>query len=247
MVWKEILEVRWKAGIALLVFITLAMGGPGLFWYMENNAEFKAQLQAMPPEMIGRLADYQALVHSNWFGQNVLQMGTIFAAILGCSAIAGETSKRTIEFLLTKPISRFRVLAIKMAVGVSTIGALVVVASALIYPASVILGYSVSLTSLLLASLLSWMGLAVMFALAIFFSAIFDDAIKAAAVTLIIALVLAIPGWFESISRFSIYNHMQNFESFQSGTLPWADVAFLVAAFVALTGATYALFRTKEF
>ncbi|MDO8672282.1 MAG: ABC transporter permease subunit [Dehalococcoidia bacterium] len=247
MFWKEIHETWWKTAIAFLVFCTLAVSGPGLFWYMENNAEMMAQLKAVPPDLIGNLTDYQAIVFSNWFGKNLVQMGTIFAVILGAGAIAGEVAKRTLEFTLSKPVSRLRVLLTKVVVGVTALGIAILLASILLYPASLILGQDISLASLFLAGVLGWLGLAVLYALALLFSTIFDDVIKTAIVSLVVAFALSIPGWFTGIARFSLYNHMQNFVAFQQGTFPVGDAAILVAVFAALVSGSYLIFRAKEF
>ena len=77
-------------------------------------------------------------------------------------------------------------------------------------------------------------------------STLFDEVIKTGAFSLVIALVLAIPGWFQSISRFSIYNHMQDFAAFQQGSFPAGDAAFLLAAFAVLVTGSYLIFRAKE-
>ncbi|WP_241078424.1 ABC transporter permease subunit [Natranaerofaba carboxydovora] len=62
--------------------------------------------------------DHTTYIWSQWHGNNLVQIGAILSIILGMGVIAKETSKGTISFLVSKPVSRFEIFTTKVATGV---------------------------------------------------------------------------------------------------------------------------------
>lgn len=60
------------------------------------------------------LSNYRVYIWSQWFPKNLIQVLVIVALILGASALAGEKSRKTWEFLLARPFSRKEVFLYKV-------------------------------------------------------------------------------------------------------------------------------------
>ena len=97
------------------------------------------------------------------------------AAVPGCGLIGAEANKGTTSFLLSKPVSRVRVLLILYAVSAAILLAIVVAASAALLIASVIVSHPQAIAGVALSTLLLWLGALLMLGLAMLFSVLFKD------------------------------------------------------------------------
>ncbi len=130
MVVKEWRDARWKflVGSVLVLVVgvmipldTLVPNPYSLFGAPEN-------VIAPSPREDARYLEY--LLWSQWFGEasgNPILM--LIAAVLGAGLISGETSRSTIFFLFSKPVSRERVLLTKYAIGAGILFVVVMLAA----------------------------------------------------------------------------------------------------------------------
>src|SRR5438477_9622992 len=122
MVAKELIDARWKAviGTALSVMLVLV----GAFTYdLVRRAISPEQLnqasQVAGVDLASRLSNYAVYVWGQTFSvaSNSGVVLILVAALLGASMIAGEVSKGTFFLLLSRPLSRDRILLTKYLVG----------------------------------------------------------------------------------------------------------------------------------
>lgn len=111
---KELKERRWyfviPSGFLLVAALSLPYMYRNLFpiLYLSNNFTF---------------ADF---VWGSWWGQPVWQMGYVFVFFLGSNILGKERELGILEFLLSRNISKGKVLASKIIVDLSIIAAVIV-------------------------------------------------------------------------------------------------------------------------
>lgn len=94
---------------------------------LDQGASFDELLEMMPEELIIALNMDIVDVNSafGWFASEgymmVALLGGCYAAILGSTIVLKEYSEKTIEFLISKPISRLEILKNKLLVGTTYI------------------------------------------------------------------------------------------------------------------------------
>src|SRR5438552_15619420 len=76
--------------------------------------------------------EYRGYVWSQWFRQNLIQMWTIFAVLLGTGGLPSQGAGGAALFTLSLPVSRSRLLGIRTAAGLAELLVLAVVPSLLI-------------------------------------------------------------------------------------------------------------------
>jgi len=110
--------VIWSAALGALVFIMMSV-----FTQMAQEAELLEQLTSAFPEGLHRVFGMDTLNMASvlgFYGVEVYSMttlfGSIYAAVLASGILSREQSEKTIEFLLSKPVTRTRILTEKLAV-----------------------------------------------------------------------------------------------------------------------------------
>src|SRR5438477_397989 len=125
MLWQKAwLDTRWPFLVGLILLICAA-GGIVL-------AEPRLMQQLMPlvpgPGEGGELGrrireaaelarDYRGYIWSNWFRQTSTQLGTLFAVLLGSGGVLSQGFGGGELFMLSLPVSRDRLLAVRAAAG----------------------------------------------------------------------------------------------------------------------------------
>src|SRR5262245_26772032 len=149
MLWyKSWLETRWRFFIGLGLFV-LSAGGV-VFVYPQvmklipqiGNLDTSGPLGQRIKEAVALQRDYRGYIWSQWMRQNLTQMATLFAVILGSG---GPYSQRSELFTLSLPVSRQRLVGVRALAGLSEL-LVIVFASTLMIPLfapSVGQGYSV--------------------------------------------------------------------------------------------------------
>ena len=108
--------------VALLTFFLLM--AYAFYPTLDQGASFDELLEMMPQELLVALNMDIVDVNSafGWFASEgymmVALLGGCYAAILGSSIVLKEHSEKTIEYLISKPISRLSILRNKLMVGI---------------------------------------------------------------------------------------------------------------------------------
>ena len=249
MLWyKSWLETRWQFAIGLVV-LGLSAGGAVLAYPqliklmpMADGVDTTGVLGRRVREGLELARTYRGYIWSNSFNQNLTQMATLFAAVLGSG---GPFMHGSALYTLSLPVTRRRLLAVRAATGLAELGA-ILFAAALVIPAlSPAVGERYSVTSALVHALCLFAAAGAFFSLAVLLSTSFGDIWRPLLLTCGVAVVLAVlDETVVSLGRFSIYAIMSGESYFHDGRLPWLGLGISAAiAFTLLFGASLNLAR----
>lgn len=202
---KEWRENAWKHALALAVLGVLGFTLPFIFeWFGKMQIEFGGALGEVYRRQMG---DFTLYMWANWYGKNLFQVLVIYAIAVGMGQVAGEVDRNTAGFLFSKPLSRETVYRSKFAAGAAPMIAVMAAATVLSYLAAQVAGKD--LPALFLAGIvINAVGLLVIYSLALMFSVLFDDQLKAGVTAFGAALLIAVPGWIPGWGMYSLYRQM---------------------------------------
>lgn len=243
MLWyKAWLDTRSRFWIGLVLLLVMAGGLVFEFPQMQKVAAGVGSLEEGTPlreQLNAALEQSRTLrgfVWHQWFQQNALTLGALFAALLGTSRLfSGST--RGLLFTLSLPASRRRWLVTRAATGLAELLVLMVV-PALAFPLlAPMVGEHYSFGDALVHALCAYVGIAAFFGLALLLSTIFRDTWRPILIVCLIAvcamffdlLVPNGPGILRALSAESY---------FRGGPLPWAGLAVFAASAAALVYAS---------
>jgi len=213
MLWrKSWLETRTRFLIGLFLLLLLAAGN--VLEYPRVSALIPAArsldtgggaLGGLIRKAVELQHDYRGFIWWQWFRQNLTQMWTLFAVLLGTGGLLSQTSGGAASFTLSMPVSRTRVIGIRAATAVAELLALALVPSLLLPLLSPAVGQSY---------------------------AVADALVHGACV---FAVVLAIGEQIVADgSRYGIFGAMTAEVYFRTGGLPWPGLFVSAAASAAM-------------
>jgi len=202
---KELRETAWKHALALVLLSVLGITLPFVFEWM---GKFQVDIGGALGETYRRqMSDFTLYMWANWYSKNLYQILVIYAVVVGMAQLAGETGRNTAGFLFSKPLGRETIYRSKFIAGAAAMLTVMTVATTLTYLAALTAGKG--LPALFMAGLVvNAAGLLLIYSLALMFSVIFDDQLKAGAAACGVALVLSIPGWIPGYGMYSVYRQM---------------------------------------
>jgi len=230
LVGKELRQVRWVLWVGLAVTLVFGLSLPYFYRFMARMAPSLGMLPGDLGELFRQqLADYRVYLWANWYAKNLYQNLTVIALILGAGAVAGERSRGTLPFLLTLPVTRRQVITAKVVAGAAVLAACTVVPTLAVWASSPWLGGQRAFGTFLLGMPTAWAGALVVLAVAMLASVFTEDVVKAGIAATVACLVLAVPGWFRSSYRLSIFWHMKGFPIVMGQGFPWVSLLVLLA------------------
>ncbi|MBI3494159.1 MAG: hypothetical protein HY047_20625 [Acidobacteria bacterium] len=233
MLWyKSWLETRWRFLIGLALLMILACSAvfeyPAVQKLMPLTQTIDTTIDTR--SMMGRLikegaevqSTYRGFVWWQWFRQNLTQMWTLFAVLLGSGGLLSQTSGSAALFTLSLPASRNRVVGVRAATGLAELLVLAFVPSLLIPLLSPAIGQSYGIGDTLVHGACLFIAGAVFFSLAFLLSTVFSDVWRPLLIACAVAVVL---GFAEQavreLSPYGIFRVMSGEVYFRSGELPW--------------------------
>ncbi len=242
MLWyKAWLETRWRFVIGLAILMVSACGTvlayPQVMRLMPLASTIQAdgEIGRRVQEAVALAREYRGYIWSQWFRQNLIQMWTVFAAILGAGGLVAQSSGGGALYTLSMPASRARLLGVRAAAGLGELLVLAVVPSLLIPLLSPAIGDSYSLVDVLVHSACLFFGGAVFYALAVCLSTIFSDVWRPLLIALAAAAVIAVVEAFvRNEWPYGIFRLMNGEAYFRSRHVPWAGLLATTAAAAAL-------------
>jgi hypothetical protein len=250
MLWYKFwLETRWRFLIGLAVLICSACGVV-ILWPkvaallpLASNVNATGELGRQLRETLELSREYRGYVWSQWFHQNLPQMGTLFAVLLGSGSLISQSSGGL--FTLSMPISRNRILATRAATGLAELFALIFIPSLLVPLFSPTVGKTYGLGDAAVHALCTFIVVAVFFSLAFLLSTVFTDIWRPLLTTLLIAVVLALAEEaIRGLAPLGIIHLMSAEQYFRTGSLPWLGLlASLSASAAMLYGASLNFMR----
>lgn len=190
MIAKEWRDARWK--VAVGAFLFLALAATNLLSYEQLVGNIVGE-QPPDPEDLRRvdLRDVDVFVTDMLYG--TFEAGrllvALLAAALGVSLLSDEAGRGTTLLLLSKPVSRARIILVKYGVGAAALLAVTLLGSigllfsglAREYP----LGY-LSPLGVVLSTALMWLGSLSVLGVALLCSLFFRNVLLSAAITLLV-------------------------------------------------------------
>jgi len=237
MLWyKSWLETRWRflIGFALLMLSAMGcvFGYPRVIQLLPAASSIDAggEIGRRIKEAVQLAGTYRGYVWSQWFGQELLQMWTLFAALVGSGSVFSRVSGDAAPFTLSLPASRNRVLGIRAATGFAELFVLAFVPSLIIPLCSPVIGQSYSFGDALVYSTCLFVAGSAFYCLALLLSTVFNDLWRPLMITCGVALVLALGEQaLRSASGGGIFRVMSAQTYFQTGSLPWAGLVVSLA------------------
>ena len=252
MLWtKSWLDTRWRFAIGLALLLCSAAGT--VFTY----PQMAKLLPLVPTNVQGPLGQkireavelartYPSFVWANWFRQNLAQMGSLFAVILGTAGLLSHSGGAL--FTLSLPVSRRRLLGVRAAAGLGELLVLAVLPSMLIPLLSPAIGERYGVGNALVHSACLFVAVSVFFSLAFFLSTIFNDVWRPLLIALAIAIVFSLIDQLLLHSPAqSLFGVMRGETWFRSGRLPWAGLLGSALASAALLYGAVVTFARRDF
>jgi ABC-type transport system involved in multi-copper enzyme maturation permease subunit len=242
MLWyKSWLETRWQFLIGLALLILSAAGTVLAYpkvmklMPMASTIDTSGELGRRIREGVELARSYSGYIWSQSFGQNLTQMATLFAALLGSGSPISQGSRSAALFTLSLPVSRMRLLGVRAAAGLTELLVLALVPSVVLTVLSPAIGQSYSIGVGLVHGVCLFVAGTVFFSLAFLLSTVFTEVWRpwliACAVAAALALCeLVIPG----LARYSIFRVMTGEAYFRGGGLPWLGLLASAAVSVAI-------------
>ncbi len=255
MLWyKSWLETRWRFLIGLVILTCSA--GAIVFAYpkvmellpLVPAVDTGGELGQRIREAAELARDYRGYVWSQGFRQNLTEMVTLFAVLLGTGGLLSEAAGGGASFTLSLPASRNRLLGIRAAAGLVELLLLALVPALLIPLLSPAVGQSYGLGTAVVHGICLFIAGAAFFSLAVLLSTIFGDLWRPLLVTLFFAVTIAV---FEQVVRglssYSIFGVMSGETYFRTGRLPWAGLFLSAGLSAAMLYSASINFARRDF
>jgi ABC-type transport system involved in multi-copper enzyme maturation permease subunit len=255
MLWyKSWLETRWRFAIGLALVLCSA-SVTVLSYPMVLEL-----LPLVPQDDVGGIfarrireaaelvRDYRGYVWSHWFAQNLSQVWTLFAVVLGTGGLLAQATRGGALFTLSLPVSRARLLGVRAAIGLVELTALALVPSLVLVALSPAIDQSYGVGDALIHSACLLLAGSVFFSLAFLLSTVFGDVWRPLLLALAVAAALVIAeALVPGLSRFSVFRVMSAESYFAGGGVPWLGLLASVGASLAMLAAAVRNIRCRDF
>jgi len=240
MLWYEWWrETRWRFFIGLVVLMCSAAGIVLLWPSVVELLPVASRLQGSGAigrkirESVELEREYPGYVWSQWFRQNLINIGTLFAALLGTGGLLSQRSGAL--FMLSLPVSRRRLLWTRAATGLGELFVLAFVPSFLIPLLSPAVGKTYGMEDVLVHSACFFFAVAVFFSLALLLSTVFSDVWRPLLIAIAVAVTMGFSEQFAlPRSHYGIFRVMSAEVWFRGGQLPWPGLLASAAASAAI-------------
>ena len=234
---------RFWIGLALLVLSTagVVFGFPRVQRIGPVDLDPNDPLYQVLSDALELSRTFRGFVWHEWFRQNALTIGALFAALLGTSNMF-SSSRRGVLFTLSLPASRHQWFATRAATGLMELLALMVLPALAISLLGTAMGQPYGVGEALVHALCGFVGVATFFGLAFLLSTIFQDMWRPVVIVCLVAVCLS---FLELLvpNGFGIFTTLSAEQYFRGGSLPWAGLSLFV---VATAGLLYAAARQIE-
>ena len=253
MLWyKAWLETRWRFAIGFVLLVCSAMfvvmayprvvGLIPLAPKTGGGGEIGRRIR----EAVELSRTYRGYVWSQWFNQNLIQTGTVFAILLGSGApLAAD---RSILFTLSLPVSRGRLASVRAATGLAELFAIVFASSLVVPLMSPAVGERYSLASALVHGTCMFVASGLFFSLAFLISSIFNDIWRPLGIAVAVAVALnLLEQILRAQTRIGIFHLMSGEMYFRSGALPWLGLVSAALMSAAMLYGAAAILARRDY
>src|SRR5262245_13066475 len=216
MLWyKSWLDTRWRFLIGVAIVVLSASGTVIAYPRVARlipalgPIDASGELGRRISEAAELARSYRGYVWSQSFRQNLLQMATLFAALLGSGSPLTRGSRGAALFTLSLPVTRERLLTVRAWAGLAELLVLCIAPALVLTLLSPGIGQSYSIVDALVHAFCMFVASTVFFSLSFLLSTVFSDMwrpfLLACGVAVVIAVVtVAAP----ELATYSIFNVM---------------------------------------
>jgi hypothetical protein len=236
MLFKSWLDTRWRFLIPLAI---LVLNIWGLIFEYPHVASLLRTVHLEPDalsengvlgraiaESVAAERTYRGYIWFQWFRQNLSQMGTLFAVLLGSGSLLSGSSGSGTMFTLSLPASRNRWLAARAAIGLGESLMLALIPALEIALVSPLIGQQYAIGDAVVHAACVFTVGAVFFSLAFLLSTVFTDLWRPLLIACGTAVVLSL---CESrLDLNGLFRVMSASTYFADGSIPW--VGLLISA-----------------
>ena len=239
MLWhKTWIETRWRFLIGLAVLLCSA--GASVLLYPQvmklmpsvPPADESSAIVRQIREAAELMRSYRGYIFAQWFRQNLPQLWTIMAALLGSG---GLLTQGAALFTLSLPVSRAELSGVRALVGLAELFALAILPTLLVPRLSPAVGQSYAVGEALAHAVCLFVAGSVFFSLAFLLSTAFADVWRPLLLALAVAVALVgVEQFFHQASIHGIFGLMSGDTYFRTGSLPWLGLVASAAASAAM-------------
>ena len=203
MIAKELRDAWWKLAVVALLFLTFVVSNTVPYSLLEdavaNAPTVNPDGSPIPEEFqITEKPAELAVQEMSWtYGWHGSPLLALLAAVLAVALISREAGQGTIRLLLSRPISRTRLLLEKYAVGAGALFVAAAIGAVGLGIAAAVQGYpmkSLSVVGVTLSTGLIWLGSLSVLGGALLVSVVFGDVLKSVIATAVVVyLIFAFP------------------------------------------------------
>jgi hypothetical protein len=259
MLWHQAwLETRWRFLIGLAVLTCSAVVVVYTYPYVAARiasldaatADVGGMLGAQIREGLTVTREYRGYVWWQWFRQNLRDVWTVLAVLLGTGGLLAQTSGGGALYTLSLPISRSRLLQVRAVTGLAELTALAFMPTLAIWMLSPTIGQQYSAVEGVVHAICMVIGGTVFFSLAFALSTVFADVWRPALIALAAFYAISfleIAAEMNGTPHFGLVTAMTGQSYFRSGDVPWAGLAFALVASGALIYAAVRNIERRDF
>ena len=255
MLWyKSWLDTRWRFLIGLALLMCSAAGTVleyprvAALLPLVHPAPGSGTVARQIQEVVELSRDYRGYVWAQAFRQNLPQMATLFAVLLGIESLWAHSSRSATRFMLSLPVSRRRLLGVRAATGLGELFAITILPPLVVPLISPAIGSAYGVGAALAHGLCLFAACAVFFALALLLSTRFADVWRPLLIACAIAVALSLAGFAAGdLSHYSIFYLMTGESYFRTGNMPWLGLLTSAAASAALMYAAGVSISRRDF
>jgi hypothetical protein len=242
MLWyKSFLETRSRFLIGLVILVMSVFGAVYTYPAVERMlaAVPTAGIAGTGPiasrlrEIAELSSSYRGFIWAQGLRQNVTQMLSLFAVVLGAGGLAAQA--RGTLFTLSLPVSRDRLLGVRAATGLAELAVLSFVPLLLLPLISPAIGQHYGLGDAIVHGFCFFVAGSVLFSFASLLSTVFHDQWRPILIACLIAACLAFAEpFFGVLSRYSLFGIMNGEKYFREGGVPWLGLLASAAVSAAM-------------
>lgn len=245
-VFKEFRQNRWKVIIITAILIILALVLPLSYNLLHKTMlEFAGEAE-LEVNGVSLFENNDVYLWHSWGGENLYSIGIIAALLLGVYAVAGEVKKGTIDFLLSRPISRRKLFMMKVTSGLGLLFFILLLPTILLLITARFKLGEISIGLHLVNMLIVFSGLSVVYLLGVLLSVIFPHPLKAAGISSLLLVIYYLFFRF-ALGVTTLFEYMVAEQYIFEGRFPLSGLLVCLAVLVVMYVAGLRKFTAKEF
>jgi ABC-2 type transport system permease protein len=236
--------------------VRFGMSTVALLWMCSAVVAMQQRVRSHADEPMS----YASYIWSAVYKANVLDLFMLLVIVLGLGGVLQERAQGTAGFTLSLPVSRWRLVAVRAAMGLGQVAALALLPALLIPLASPLVGEAFSFALALQLSVLWAVCGMLMFALAFFFSAVLPGAYSPAIASIAGLLVYSVLAGLPLVKQFPAIDLFQTMRGAQlsilhgeaslatfAAPLPWLALGLYALVTLGLVSAACSIIAHRDF